>query len=124
MAKKPASPAPNPRNGGRPNLGERTQIAARYPQAVLDGIDRQAKKDGLSRNDALIKAALNYGDFPNGRPVVGKEKASVASRVTTSERDPVAPGSRLDKKSIGKRTGPPISKKPAAKAPTVADEAF
>ena len=48
--------------GGRPSKGERTQIAMRLPDAVLAGVDRQAARDGISRNDALILAARSYGD--------------------------------------------------------------
>lgn len=113
-ARKAAKPAAT---RGRPSGGEKVQIAARIPEAVLRGLDARAAQRGLSRNDALIQAALDYGDFPNGRPVVKEEKRSVASTVKTATPDPIAPGARLDKKSIGRRTGPAIPKTPPKAAP-------
>lgn len=126
MAKNPTRKRPKKseaRTAGRPKMGERVQVAARYPPVVLDGIKRQAAIDGISLNDAYIKAGLNYGDFPDGRPKVSIEKRSVAAKVTTSQPDPIKPGDRLDKKSIGARVGPKIVKGAAPVAAPREEEA-
>lgn len=114
---KKAAPAPS----GRPAKGASERVLFRIPPNVLEGVDRRAKAENLSRNDALIKAALDFGHFPEGRPKVAPEKrrASAAAAVATAKPDPVAPGSRLDKKEVGRRKGPAIPKAPVP----VAEEA-
>lgn len=111
MAKKPTASATPPAAEKR-----REQIAARVPPEVLAGLDRQAAVDKLSRNDAMVRAFLNYGLFPEGRPVINPEKRGVAAKVKTDARPPEAPGSRLDKTAIGRRKGPAVEKPKAAAA--------
>lgn len=103
---------------GRPSKGDRVAILNRYPPEVLAGLDARAAREGLSRNDAALAAAVAWGDFPNGKPKLSKEKAapkapkSTASKVKTAAPADIKPGSRLDKKSVGARTGPKIAKAP------------
>lgn len=130
--RKAAKPKPTPKKAApakaasqaSPPKVPRTPIAARFPPVVLEGLDRRASRDGLSRNDALIRAVLDYGDFPDGRPDIKPERRTAGSLVKTSTPDPVKPGARLDKASIGKRTGAKIDKSALAKtaAPAMADE--
>ena len=85
MSTEPASPVPA--SGGRPSKGERTQIAMRLPDAVLAGVDRQAAKDGISRNDALILAARSYGEGSDDRPaLLDAEAAPRPKRASTTRR--------------------------------------
>lgn len=120
--RKAAAPKPRTPTGqsvGRPAKTDRTQIAARLPNNVLVALDARAVENKISRNDALIQAAVAYGKFPDDiRPVIAPEGRSVGERVKTSDPEPLAPGARLDKAAIGKRTGPPIAKSPVP----VADE--
>lgn len=98
----------------------------RLPADVVAGVDRRVKREGLfSRNEGMIQAAIQYGDFPEGKrpviepvmaPVVKPKKPSTASRVKTSDRPPEAPGSRLNKAAAAKRTGPAIPKSPVPRA--------
>lgn len=78
MARTPAKRKSAPKKPATPRAtqdsGKKTQIAARIPDEVLAGLDAKAALDGLSRNDAMIRAFLNYGHFPNGRPLVKSEK--------------------------------------------------
>ena len=94
---------------GRQPKGERLAFVTRLPKAVIDGLERRAKREGLgaSRNDMVVAACAEYGDFASGdRPqVVATERAapkprkkSVAAKVKTATAPAEKPGSRLAKK--------------------------
>lgn len=116
---KAQSPTKTAGGPGRPFKGDRKDVLVRFPREILEGIDARATKDGLSRNDAILEATLAAGIFTGPRPKLVRDgkppipPKSIASKVTTAKREPQKPGSRLDKKSVGRRVGPAIQKTPA-----------
>lgn len=105
---------------GRQPKGERLASVVRFPKAVVDGLDRRARREGghASRNDMIVAACAEYGDYAEGqRPQVvptvratpKPRKKSTAAKVRTATPPATKPGARLAKKVA---RGPKIPKTP------------
>lgn len=140
MSKKPASnakaphkagpkapPAPQVPETGRYNMTP-VAVLARVPHDILAGLDKRvAAGEFKSRNVALVLAVLEFAKYPSKvaaelRAEFLDEPVSLASRVKTEDREPEAPGARLDKSSIGKSAGKPKPPKGGKGKAAPADE--
>jgi hypothetical protein len=136
MAKKP-TPKAKPTKSAKPAVaftGQRfdmtkVPLAQRIPKAILDALDARVAREKIgSRNHGFILAAMAWGDLTDETRAamlaqLDAEPVSIASKIGAPLTPATsAPGSRLDKLSIGKRheAKPKPGKKPPA--PAVKDD--